>query len=78
MRRKNYSKLDVKIRYEKEHHAYCIIIDGDVFLADTFEHAIARLFYVLSRDEFVVRDCKRIAKLDVVNSEHAIFDDIPF
>lgn len=78
MRRKSYSKLDVKIRYVKEHRAYRIIIDGDVFWADTYEHAIARLFFVLSRDEFVVRDCKRIADLDVVNHEHGIFDDIPF
>ena len=78
MRRKRNSKLDVKIRYEKEHRAYRIVIDGDVFWSDTYEHAIACLFYVLSRDEFVVRDCRRIAELPVDNHLHDIFDNLPF
>lgn len=55
MRRKGISKLDVKIRYSKKLHSYCLTIDGDEFWCDTYEHAVCRLIYLLSRDEFNYR-----------------------
>lgn len=80
MRKKVFSKLDVSIRYERKHSAYRIVIDGDVFWADTFEHAVVRLIYVLFRDEFLIRDCnvKRIHQMSVQGHLHDIIDDLPF
>lgn len=67
MRLKRNFKLDVSIRYDRKHFAYRIVIDGDIFWADTYEHAVARLIYVLSRDEFRIFDCNvtRINRLSV-------------
>lgn len=51
-RKHGISHLSVEIRYERSHKAYRIIIDGDVFWADTYEHAVIELMKILLRDEF--------------------------
>lgn len=43
-------KLEVSIRWHSK-KCYRIFIDGDVFWADSYNHALAVLFEILSRDE---------------------------
>lgn len=52
MARKNgMSHLNVNIQYDKKHKCYRIVIDGDVFWADSYDHAIMTLMEILIRDE---------------------------
>lgn len=49
-------KLDVSIRPVKDKVlkkiVYRIVIDGDVFWADSYDHALTCVFRILLRDEF--------------------------
>ena len=51
-RKHGISHLSVNIKYSRVNKAYRIYIDGDVFWADTYEHAVIELMKILLRDEF--------------------------
>ena len=47
---KSKRKLNVSIRWQSK-KCYRIIIDGDVFWADSYDHALSVLLEVICRDE---------------------------
>lgn len=51
-RKHGISHLNVEISYSRSQRCYRIIIDGDRFWADTYEHAVIELMKILLRDEF--------------------------
>ena len=55
MKRIHKRSLSLSIFYDRDKHAFRIIIDGDIFWADTYEHAICKLTSILMRDEINYR-----------------------